>query len=148
MAEQKNIAGAGFDLEILRVKDDDDATRKLLMLIEGTYGIGVKASCAKYGYSQQRYYQMLAKFKQDGMDGLINKKPGPQKNSKRTETVSKQILRLRFLNPRDSAAVIAQKLSQQGHPVSVRSVERTITEYGIQKKTVINSTQNKKLKPF
>ena len=34
--------------------------------------------------------------------------------------------------------VIAQKLNQMGHKVSKRSVERTITEYGLQKKRLIN----------
>jgi arginine repressor len=32
--------------------------------------------------------------------------------------------------------VIAQKLNQTGFKISQRSVERTITEYGIQKKTL------------
>lgn len=45
-----------------------------------------------------------------------------------------QIIRLRFLDPKASAEVIAQKLRQTGVKVSVRSVERTITEYGLQKK--------------
>jgi transposase len=126
----------GFELSKLNVQDG--VSLKFLMLIEGVYNIGVKESIAKYGYSEQRYYQLLKAYKENGMDGLIDKKAGPKQNSKRSTTVMKQILRHRFLNPLDSAEVIAQKLSQQGITISVRSVERTITEFGIQKKTAIS----------
>ncbi|MBK9639687.1 MAG: helix-turn-helix domain-containing protein [Bacteroidetes bacterium] len=126
----------GYDLSKLNIQDG--VSLKFLMLIEGIYNIGVKESIAKYGYSEQRYYQLLKAYKEKGLDGLIDKKSGPKQNSKRSTTVMKQILRHRFLNPLDSAEVIAQKLSQQGITISVRSVERTITEFGIQKKTAIN----------
>jgi hypothetical protein len=130
----------GFDLSILSLKENDFASIKFLMLIEGQFGIGVKSSIDKYGYTEARYYQLLKVFKEFGLEGLFEKKTGPKKKTKRTEETDKQILRLRFLNPNDSAVVIAQKLSQQGISISVRSVERTITEYGIQKKTAINLT--------
>ncbi len=135
MAKNKKVT-QGFELSKLNVQDG--VSLKFLMLIEGVYNIGVKESIAKYGYSEQRYYQLLKAYKENGMDGLIDKKAGPKQNSKRSTTVMKQILRHRFLNPLDSAEVIAQKLSQQGITISVRSVERTITEFGIQKKTAIS----------
>lgn len=135
MAKNKKVS-QGFELSKLNVQDG--VSLKFLMLIEGVYNIGVKESIAKYGYSEQRYYQLLKAYKENGMDGLIDKKAGPKQNSKRSTTVMKQILRHRFLNPLDSAEVIAQKLSQQGIAISVRSVERTITEFGIQKKTAIS----------
>jgi hypothetical protein len=138
MNSKKNT-NQGFDLSILNVQATDYVSRKFLMLIEGQFGIGVKSSIEKYGYTEARYYQLLKAFKENGIESLIDKKTGPKKNSKRTEKTDKQILRLRFLNPNDSAVVIAQKLNQQGISISVRSVERTITEYGIQKKTAINS---------
>jgi hypothetical protein len=129
-------AEEGFDLKKLNI--NDPASLKLLMLIEGTYSIGVKQSIAKYNYTEQRYYQLLKSYKKNGIDALVDKKTGPKSNSKRSDVLIKQILRYRFLNPLDSPEVIAQKLGQQGISISVRSIERTITEYGIQKKTVIN----------
>ena len=42
----------------------------------------------------------------------------------------------RFLDPQASTAVIAQKLRQTGLPISNRSVERVIAEFGLQKKTL------------
>lgn len=124
-----------LDLALLNIKDEDVVTNKLLMLIEGTYGIGVRESIAKYGYTEQRYYQLLKSFKKDGMHALSNKKTGPHRNSIRTQNIVHQIIRLRFLNPEDSASVIAQKLKQMGNKISQRSVERTIQEFGLQKKT-------------
>lgn len=135
MAKNKQVT-KGFDLSKLNIQDG--VSLKFMMLLEGVFNIGVKESIAKYGYTEQRYYQLLKAYKENGMEGLIDKKAGPKKNSKRSTLVIKQILRHRFLNPLDSAEIIAQKLSQQGHAISVRSVERTITEYGIQKKTAIN----------
>ena len=125
-----------LDLSILNVKSEDPAALKLLMLIEGVYGLGVKHSIKKYDYSEPRYYQLLREFQQSGSGALFDKKRGPKGNSQRTEKVVQLIIRHRFLDPAASAAVIAQKLNQEGHSVSVRSVERTIQEYGLQKKTL------------
>lgn len=131
-----------LDLRLLNVNPDDNVTRKLLMLIEGIYGMGVKQSIKKYGYTEQRYYQLLKEFQLEGSNGLIDKKRGPKHNSRRIEKVVQQIIRYRFLDPNASAAVIAQKLRQTHFPISVRSVERTIQEFGLQKKTL--SVKSKK----
>lgn len=116
------------------IDENDSLAIKLSMLIEGHCTIGVKEALKKYGYTEQRYYQLLAKYLQDGAQGLIDKKTGSDKQPVRTNDVLNQIIRLRFLDPFSSAGVIAQKLNQMGMKVSKRSVERTITEYGLQKK--------------
>jgi hypothetical protein len=46
------------------------------------------------------------------------------------------VIRYRFLDPDCSVDVVAQKLRQQGHPISTRSVERIVADYGLQKKTL------------
>ena len=125
-----------FDLRLLNVQPEDTTSFKLLMLIEGIYGLGVKHSIKKYGYSEQLYYQLLKDYQKEGSAGLSDKKRGPKQSSRRTENVIKQIIRHSFLDPESSAAVIAQKLKQTGVSISVRSVERTIQEYGLQKKTL------------
>lgn len=125
-----------LDLTRLNIAPDDKTTRKLMMLIEGTYGIGVQQAIEKYGYSEGRYYQLLRAFKRSGIEGLIDQKRGPKTRHVRSEQVIHQIIRLRFLDPQASTQVIAQKLRQMGTDVSIRSVERTITEYGLQKKTL------------
>lgn len=116
------------------IDENDSLAKKMAMLIEGQCTIGVKAAVQKYRYTEQRYYQLLKAYKEGGSQALIDKVPGSTKQPVRTKEVVNQIIRLRFLDPFSGADVIAQKLSQTGHKVSVRSVERTITEYGLQKK--------------
>ncbi len=125
----KGIKGKDFVID-----EKDSLTMKLSMLIEGHCTIGVQEAIKKYGYTEQRYYQLLSKYLQDGAQGLIDKKTGSDKQPVRTKDVLNQIIRLRFLDPFSSAGVIAQKLNQIGMKVSKRSVERTITDYGLQKK--------------
>ena len=125
-----------LDLSLLNVHNNDSVAQKFLMLIEGVYGLGVKHSIAKYGYTEQRYYQLLKNFQLSGSSSLIDKKRGPQQNSRRTEKIIQQIIRHRFLDPEASAAVITQKLKQTHLSISLRSVERTIQQYGLQKKTL------------
>lgn len=120
----------------LPVRDDDEITRKLTMLVEGQcLGLGAQGAAAKYGYSRQRYSQVLAAYRQGGAEALKSRKRGPKRNYRRTDEVVRQIIRHRFLDPDASAEVIAQKLRQCGWPISTRSVERVICEYGLQKKT-------------
>jgi len=121
----------------LSVKYDDRVTRQLAMLIEGKcLGLGPTEAAKKYGYSKQRFFQVLKAFLKDGSKALIPKKTGPKSNHVRTENVETQIIRHRFLDPDAKTEVIAQKMRQTGIKVSQRSVERTITDYGLQKKTL------------
>ena len=125
----------------LPVKSTDKVSRQLAMLIEGKcLGLGPTKAAKKYGYSKQRFFQVLKAFLKDGSRALVPKKTGPRNNYVRTENVVTQIIRHRFLDPEASSDVIAQKLRQTGIKVSQRTVERTITEYGLQKKTLQVST--------
>ena len=47
-----------------------------------------------------------------------------------------KVIRHRFLDPEASPEVIAQKLRQTQHSLSIRSVQRVIADYGLQKKTL------------
>lgn len=109
---------------------------KLAMLYEGECeGLGPSAAADKFGFSRQRYFQLRAAFTRDGTLALLNRKRGPRTNYRRTDQVIQQVVRYRFLNPDDSPEVIAQKLCQTGFPISIRSVERVLADYGLQKKT-------------
>ena len=125
-----------LNLAKLNIQPHDTTSKKFLMLVEGTFGQGVKPCIEKYVYSEQRYYQLLSKFKEKGMDALIDQKRGPKQKTVRKDQVVQQIIRMRFLDPSANSAVIAQQLRQQGLKISQRSVERTIQEYGLQKKTL------------
>ncbi|MCG2716867.1 MAG: hypothetical protein L6422_11475, partial [Candidatus Marinimicrobia bacterium] len=111
-------------------------TLKLAMLIENRcLGIPVIELVKKYGFSRSRFYQIKRAYAEGGSEALREGKRGPSRNYKRTDTVVNQIIRHRFLDPDTSPDVITQKMKQVGYDISKRSVERTITEYGLQKKT-------------
>ena len=120
----------------LTAPPDDEITLKLAMLYEGQCeGLGPTKAAKKYGYSKQRYFQILHAYSDGGAIALKSQRRGPKTNYRRTEEVVRQIIRHRFLDPDASADVIAQKLRQCGWEISTRSVERVIAQYGIQKKT-------------
>jgi hypothetical protein len=132
--DQKRLVGKCGSLP---VADDDEVTRKLLMLMEGECEeIGPLKSAEKFGYTKQRYFQLREVYLREGSAGLLSKLRGPKKNSRRTDEVVRQIIRHRFLDPQASVDVIAQKLRQTGLVISTRRVERVIAEYGLQKKTL------------
>lgn len=120
----------------LNVREDDEITRKLWMLIEGECeDAGPRQVAEKFGFSKQRYFQLRAAFQRLGAIGLRSQKRGPKTHYRRTSEIVRQIIRHRFLDGDASGEVIAQKLQQTGWVISVRSVERVIAEYGLQKKT-------------
>lgn len=128
--------------------EDDEITLKLGMLYEGECeGIGPSKAAQKFGYTRQRYYQLLREFTSKGAEVLKSRKRGPKTNYRRTDEVERQIVRYRFLDPNISAEVIAQKLTQCGHPIATRSVQRVICEYGLQKKTPPVSSESDKDTP-
>ena len=135
-----SVNNTGFFLEgpkgLLPIKENDEITLKLGMLFEGECeGYSRSRAAKKYGYTRQRYHQILKLFKEKGALALRSEKTGPKHNYRRTDEVVRQIIRHRFLDPQASAEVIAQKLVQCGNPIAVRSVHRVISEYGLQKKT-------------
>jgi len=96
---------------------------------------GPIGAAKKFHYSKQRYFQLRAAFHQQGSAALQSRKRGPKTNYRRTPEVVRQAIRHRFLDPQASPAVIAQKLRQDGWAISLRSVERIIADYALQKKT-------------
>jgi transposase len=128
------LVGIGGRLVVPR---DDEVTRKLAMLLEGECdGLGPTRAAVKFGFSKQRYFQLRAAFTELGAASLQSQKRGPRTFYRRTAEVVRQVIRHRFLDPEASAEVIAQKLSQSGWKISMRSVQRVIEEFGLQKKNL------------
>jgi hypothetical protein len=128
----------------LSVLGDDEITLRLAMLYEGQCeGIGPTAAARKFGCTKQRYYQLLHAYAAHGALALLRNKRGPKTNYRRTDEVVRQVIRYRFLDPDASAEVIAQKLKQAGWEISIRSVERIIGVYGLQKKTLRVSSKRR-----
>lgn len=121
----------------LPISPEDALARRFLMLLEGQcLEQNIAAVAQKYGFCRQRYYQLLAAFQQGGVPALQPKKTGPKSNYRRTDEAVRQVLRYLFLDPDASPEVVAQRLRQSHHPISIRSVQRVIADYGLQKKTL------------
>ena len=123
-------------LGTLPIAEDDSISLRLAMLLEGECELGAKAAAEKFDLSRQRYFQLRQQFLTHGAASLTPQKPGPKHNYRRTETLVRQVIRHRFLDPDASAAVITQRLVQTGLAISCRSVERIFQDYGLQKKTL------------
>jgi len=120
----------------LPVPQNDQLIRRFAMLVEGECDTGPKAAAEKFGLSRARYFQLRQQFQQGGCDALLPQKSGPKTNYRRTDEIVRQVIRHRFLDPDASAEVIAQKLVQCRATISVRSVQRIIQDYALQKKTI------------
>src|SRR5205809_8103087 len=84
----------------LAVREEDEVTRKLAMLIEGECeGIGPIQAAEKYGYTKQRYFQLRTIFLKEGAAALASLRRGPKTNYRRTSEIVRQIIRYRFLDP-------------------------------------------------
>ena len=119
------------------VPASDEITLKLAMLYEGECeGTGPSQAAKKFGYTKQRYFQLLHAYTQMGAAALQSKARGPKGNYRRTDELIRQVIRHRFVDPEASVQVIAQKLKQARLPISIRSVERVVADYGLQKKTL------------
>jgi transposase len=127
--DPRAIRGPGGTLP---VRGEDTAANDLLMLIEGeTSGRALEDVLADFGRSRSAYYEKLRRFRELGMEGLLARPPGPRTAWRRPLEVVRFIVKARVRNPALSAAAIAGELAQQGQDVSVRSVERTLTQFGL-----------------
>jgi transposase len=117
---------------ILPVRPDDDAIIDLVMLIEGeTSGRQLDEVLQEFGRSRSTYYEKLRRFREQGLEGLLSRPPGPRAPWRRPLEVVRHIVTTRLRHPDRSASSIAEELTRMGHPVSPRSVERTLTQFGL-----------------
>lgn len=134
---------------LLTIRPKDAIAWKMAMLYEAASSKekNIEEIAKNYGYSREHFYVIRRVYEEQGAQGLADHPQGPKTNYRRTKEIQKQIIRHRFLDPEASCGVIAQKMQQSGHNISQRSVERTINEYGLQKKGYIKQIrQNQKLK--
>jgi transposase len=123
------VTGRGGSLPI---RPGDEGALDLAMLIEGeTSGRGLDEILARYGRSRSTYYEKLRRFRESGLEGLASRPPGPRSAWRRPLEVVRFIVTTRLRHPERGASAIAGDLARLGHAVSVRSVERTLTQFGL-----------------
>jgi transposase len=102
------------------------------MLIDGeTSGRPLVEVLSEFGRSRSTYYEKLRRFREQGVAGLLLSPPGPRTAWRRPLEVVRFIVRARLKDPHRRATSIAGDLLRNGHVVSVRSVERTLNQFGL-----------------
>ncbi len=84
----------------------------------------------KYNYSHDMNFYYKDKFDAQGMMGLVDKKSGFRKPSKRIENADQRIIELRFKHPHMNIYEIAHRIKQEGFDISSRSIARKLQEHG------------------
>jgi transposase len=106
------------------------------MLIEGECEArGPRQAAEICGCSQSRYYQLRKAFQLPGAQALTSPKRGPKRQYRRTQEVTRHVIRHRCLDPDATAEGIAQQISPTGLKSSTRRVERVMEDFGLQKTT-------------
>jgi transposase len=128
-APRHEIKGPGGSLPL---RDDDDAVVDLVMLIEGeTSGRELEDVLQQFGRSRSTYYEKLRRFRDQGIEGLLARPPGPRGPWRRPIEVVRFVVTTKLRHPERPAAEIAGDLAARGHHVSVRSIERTLSQFGL-----------------
>jgi transposase len=116
----------------LPLRPDDQLALDVAMLVEGeTSGRPLEEVLARFGRSRTAYYEKLRRFREEGASGLVAKPPGPHGPWRRSHEVVRFVVTARLRDPSRSPDAIARDLSALGHDVSVRSVERTLQQFGL-----------------
>jgi transposase len=142
LIEDHAIRGPGG---VLPLRSEDEPARDLHMLIVGeTSGRQLDEVLLEFGRSRSTYYEKLRRFREQGLEGLLPQPPGPRNAWRRPIEVVRFIVRARLRNPERGAPDIASDLGRMGHIVSVRTVERTLTQFGLTRRVAADDASNPK----
>jgi transposase len=128
-AARHEIKGPGGSLSL---RPGDEAAADLIMLIEGeTSGRDLDEVLTDFGRSRSTYYEKLRRFREQGLEGLLARPPGPRTAWRRPIEVVRFVVTSKLRHPDRTPTMIAAELAALGHTVSVRSVERTLAQFGL-----------------
>lgn len=92
-------------------------------------GQSVTEAAAAFGFSRVAYYQAQAAFEDQGLPGLIPRRPGPRRAHKLSETVleylDQQLAADKSLRAKQLAEMVLKKF---GFSVHSRSIERALSK--------------------
>ena len=92
-----------------------------------TEGAAVQRCAAAFGLSRQSFYQAQAAFTQEGLPGLLHRKPGPHGAHKLTEEVVQFVAESCTQQPSLRSAELAQRVQERfGVTVHPRTLERAL----------------------
>ncbi len=114
-------------LEFFDPRDLVQVKYEMLRAVERE-GRSVKQTSEAFGFSRPAFYQAQSQFRQEGVSGLVKKRPGPKSAHKMTDDIQTFIEeKIKFGKPlgaRKLAPLIKEKFGKDIHP---RSIERAVT---------------------
>ena len=112
----------------------DDIQRRYEMIRAWKVDGSTQKEAAKaFNYSLPNFKRIWKRFKEEGMSGLMNKRPGPQSRRESTESVIEKIIQFRKQDM--NIYEIADTITKEGNPISYGTVNRVLKEEGYLKKT-------------
>lgn len=91
-------------------------------------GHTVTEAAGVFGFSRPAFYQARASFDQDGLSGLVPKRPGPRHAHKLSEAVMQFVDQQRAKDPALRAPTLANMIRKRlGLSVHPRSIERALS---------------------
>lgn len=112
----------------------DDVQRRYEMLRAWrTTSLTQQQAAEEFGESVHNFKRLWKRFKEEGMVGLFDRKPGPKSRRDATERRRDRIVELK----EEGMTIydIADTLSEEGASISYGTVNRVLTEEGYSKKT-------------
>ncbi len=90
-------------------------------------GVTVTEAAAVFGFSRPTFYHAQEALREEGLAGLVPRRPGPRGGHKLTEEVMDFVDRLRTVSPVPSAEELAERIEERfGLAVHPRSIERAL----------------------
>lgn len=115
------------------IKKEDKVLLRYEMLREQ---IATKASIEsisqKYGYNPRHFYWCRNRFQENGIAGLVERRPGPKNPHKIKPNIEKRILELRKKNL--SIYEISDQLEKQNLKLTPKSVDNVLNKHHKSKK--------------
>ncbi len=138
-ASRSEFRGPGGTLPIA---PNDLAARDLALLLEGeTSGRPLQEVLEEFECARSVYFEKLRRYREGGLEGLAPRSPGPRGPWVVTREVLRLIVKARLRDPACTAESIAAALQRRNLQVSLRSVERALSELGLTRRA-LSSPEN------
>ena len=125
----KKVAEKMFSDSTLEFFDPRDLVQVKYEMLRAVdkQGRSVKQASEAFGFSRPAFYQAQSQFKQEGVTGLVKRRPGPKSAHKLTADIlafiEEKIEKGKPLRARKLAPLIREKFGKEVHP---RTIERAV----------------------
>lgn len=112
---------------------DDPVHRKLRLLQTARELNSVSEACRREGYSRQQYYEIRRAFEREGVEGLLDRPPGPRgpHPNRATPEVEAAVLEYALRHPSEGAERVAASLREAGIRVGAGGVRGVWARHGL-----------------